>query len=422
MPELHDRLRAETADLHARLERLPYFRALHTGSLPKPAIVSFLRSLSIIQAVLERSLSTISSGPIAELSRHASPKVHLLVADLEALGAESIPSVTGAIQGALDYGAEILTTADDPLSLVGALYVLEGSQNGGIALKHDYAQCTGVPEDRLSYIGCYGTATAVRWSAFCGVLNALALTDDQANQVAQSAVLCFERLENICAALYPYGDKELKYHVAAVNFEAGNHAMPQNPLGIALALRAGRTAWDKYPYLERRFGERGRRFTNSDSCWLVALTEMSIESATRNLEWLRTVLASRGIPTVILEAHLGAISQALAVEFPEHLHLHARFGQFLLSREAERRALMDPECFSQLTDQFNQRFHSCTGLIIDSAANLITSAWVDERFGIVGALASVLDWFADPVRFSVDWIANVNELVTRLDRAAKPSC
>jgi heme oxygenase len=89
----------------------------------------------------------ISSGPIAELGRRASPKVHLLVADLEALGAERIPSVTGAIQGALDYGTEILTSADDPLSLVGALYVLEGSQNGGIALKREYARCTGIPED-----------------------------------------------------------------------------------------------------------------------------------------------------------------------------------------------------------------------------------------------------------------------------------
>jgi hypothetical protein len=345
-----------------------------------------------------------------------------LVADLEALGAERIPSVTGAIQGALDYGTEILTSADDPLSLVGALYVLEGSQNGGIALKREYARCTGIPEDRLSYIGCYGTGTAARWKAFCDVLNTLTLTDDQTNHVARSAILCFERLENICAALYPCSDRDLKHHVAAINFEAGNHAMPQNPLEIALALRVGRTAWDKYPYLERRFGERGKRFTSSDSCWLVTLAGMSNESATKHLEWLRTVLASRGIPTVILEAHLGAISQALAAEFPEHAQRHAPFDKFLLSREAERRALCDPESFSQLIDQFNQHLNACAGLTIDSAANLITSAWVDERSGIAGAMASVRDWFVDPARFSIDWIANVNELVTRLDQAAKSSC
>jgi heme oxygenase len=422
MPGLRDLLKAETTDLHERLETLPYFRALHAGSVPKPAIVSFLRSLSIIHAALERSCSLVSSGPIAELSRHAPPKVPLLVADLEALGAESLPSVTAAIQGALDYGAEILTSADDPLSLVGPLYVLEGSQNGGIVLKHAYAHCLSIPEDRLSYIGCYGCGTAAHWKGFCDSLDALALDDDQARQVAQSAIHCFERLENICAALHPYGDRDLKHHVAAINYEAGNHAMPQNPREIALALRAGRTAWEKYPYLEHRFGERGKRFTSSDSCWLVALTRMSVESATKNLEWLRTVLASRGIPTVILEGHLAAISQALAVESLEDAQPRGRFDPFLLSRDAERRALIDAKSVSQLIDQFDQRLCACAGLTIDSTAHLITSAWVDERSGIRGALASVRGWFVDPDRFSDDWIANVNELVTKLDQAARPSC
>ena len=232
----------------------------------------------------------------------------------------------------------------------------------------------------------------------------------------------YHLLEYICAALYPYGDKDLKHHVAAINFEAGNHAMPQNPLEIVLALRAGRAAWEEYPYLEYRFGERGKRFTSSDSCWLVALTRMSVESATKNLEWLRTVLASRGIPTVILEAHLAAISQALAVEFPEQSQLRARFDRFLVGRNAERRALIDTESLSELIDQFDQRFRACDGLTVESTAHLITSAWIDERSGITGALASVRGWFFDPDRFSNAWIANVNELVTKLDQAAKPSC
>jgi heme oxygenase len=422
MPELHHLLKGATADLHERLERLPYSRALHTGNLPRPAIASLLRSLAIIHAALERSLSMLSSGPIAELGRHISPKAHLMAADLEVLGAQSIASVTGAIQGAVDYGAEILANAHDPPSLVGVLYVLEESQNARVTLKHDYGRCTGVPEDQLSYIGCYRSGTAAHWKAFCDGLNTLALTADQVHQVVQSAIMCVERLESIYAASYPYGAEDLKQHVAAINFEAGDHAMPQNPLEIALALRAGAITWEQYPYLERRFGERGKRFTSSDSCWLVVLTGMSIESATRNLEWLRAVLANRGIPTVILETLLVVISQALAAQFPARAQLRARFDPFLLSREAERRALCDPQGLSQLIARFDQRFHACAGLRIDSTADLITSAWVDERSGIAGALAAVRDWFVDPDRFSVDWIASVNELVAGLDRAAKPPC
>jgi len=47
-----------TADVHARLETLPFLRALHAGQLPKIAIVSLLRSLSIVHGALERTLSS----------------------------------------------------------------------------------------------------------------------------------------------------------------------------------------------------------------------------------------------------------------------------------------------------------------------------------------------------------------------------
>lgn len=420
MPDLHERLRIATASLHDALERQPYFRALHAGTLPKPAIVSFLRCLSIIHAVLERSLSQLSHGPPAELARSTWPKVELLAADLEALDADDIPSITPAIRAALDYGAEILTSAGDPSSLVGVLYVLEGSQNGGVVLQQAYARCLGVAE--LSYVGCYKRATAAHWRSFVDLLNALGFDDDRVERVTRAAITCFERLASICAALYPYESAALKYHVAAVNCEAGDHAMPQKPLEIALALRAGRAAWEKYPYLEARFGERGRRFTSSDSCWLVALCRMPVVSATKSLEWLRTVLSSRGIPTVILQTHLAAISEAMAQELAEHVALRARYEPFLANCDAERRALRDPEGSTQLIDRFERRLRTCTGSKVDAAAQLVASAWFDERAGITGALAATQSWLVDPSRFSGDWIAALSELVARLEEGAVRLC
>jgi hypothetical protein len=148
-----------------------------------------------------------------------------------------------------------------------------------------------------------------------------------------------------------------KYHVAAINLEAGDHAMSQNPLEIDLALRAAKVAWEKYPYLAHRYGERGRRFTDSDSCWLVTLTRAPRQVAvTKALEWLRTVLASRGIPTVILEFHLEAIQRAIRVEFPEQLDMQIQFDQFLSDRKTERRRLFGAESRSRLIDMFDQRF------------------------------------------------------------------
>jgi len=416
--DLSEILRTDTAGLHQRLETLPFFTALHAGTLHRVSIVSYLRCLLIIHAVLERSL--VSSAPLAELGRHAPAKVPLLVADLDALGAGNFPSLSAPMRAALNYAAAIVASGDDPLTLMGVLYVLEGSQNGGVVLRHAYAQCLGVPQQRLSYIGCYGQGTAAHWKGFIECLNARALDEHQVQEVAQAATRCFERLAAIFAGLDPYGEYDLKHPVSAINLEAGDHAMPQNPLDIAVALRVGADMWVRYPYLEQRFGERGKRFTSSDSCWLVALTEMSVESATWNLDWLRTFLASRGIPTTILEEHLTALSRELAVGSPGAPQPCAHYERFLSRRAAERQALLDGSV-TQLIDEFERRLRSCAGLTVDSAAHLVTSAWVDERSGLHGALGAVRDWFVDTGRFSSDWIASVNELVQRLDQAVKPS-
>lgn len=421
MAALHQLLKVETAPLHRRLDGSPFFAALQAGLLPKLAIVSFLRCLAIIHAVLEREIASVANPGIAALARQAGPKLALLVADLETLDTESLPSIGPGIDRALDFAAAILADADNPLSLVAMLYMLEGSQNGA-ALKRAYARCLDIGVEQLSYIGCYGSETAAHWKAFTTLLDALALDDEEAIQVKNFAVQGFGRIEALLAALYPYAENDLRYRVAAINFEAGDHAMPQDPREVDLALRAGRAAWQQYPYLERRFGERGKRFTCSDSCWLVALTRMPVEIATKNLEWLRTVLASRGIPTIVLETHLRLVAQGLAVSFPEQIDKRERFDRFLANLDAERRALGGASAALSLIEPFERRFRGCVGSTVESAAQLIAAAWIDERSGIDGALPAVRDWFADTRRFSSDWIATVDALVTALDRAGETIC
>jgi hypothetical protein len=208
-----------------------------------------------------------------------------------------------------------------------------------------------------------------------------------------------------------------KYHVAAVNFEAGDHAMPQDRLEIDLALRAAKVAWEKYPYLEHRYGERGRRFTDSDSCWLVTLVRAPRQViVTKSLEWLRTVLASRGLPTVILEFHLQAIRLAVGTEFPNQPEMQIQFDPFLSDRMAERRRFFGAESRSNLIDVFDEKFRTCTGFKVEVAAELITSAWVDEHSGILGSVAALRGWFTDVDRFATDWVAHVDELLVQLDR------
>jgi heme oxygenase len=416
LSDIHDLLKTKTAPLREQLERLPFFEALQTHTLPKVSIVSFLRCLAIIHAVLERKLSRISQHQVSRLHDSTLPKLPLLVADLEILDAASLPGVAHAIRNALDHADEILRETD-PLNLIGPLFVLEGTPSGASALKHEYARCLNVRDEQLSYLGCYGSAPAAACgSTFLRVLSAISFDGGQRERIAESAVRCFECLEGICAAVYPYSSKDLKYHAAAMNFEAGDHAVPQNPIEIDLALRAAKAAWEKFSYLEQRYGARGKRFTNSDSCWLVTLTHAPGQDvATKTLDWLRTVLATRGIPTVVLEVHLRTIQQAIALEFPEQIKMRAQFDLFLSNREAERRMYFGAEGQSPLIDAFNRRFQACGGLKVESAADLIASAWMDERSGVTGSLSALHNWITDVGRFSKDWIANVNELFAELD-------
>jgi heme oxygenase len=374
--------------------------------------------MAIIHAVLERELSQVTIPQFARLTGHATPKLPLLAADLNTLRAESVPSITDAVHAALDCASDILSNAHNQLSLIGVIYVLEGSQNGALVLKRSYARCLNLHEEQLAYFGCYGEGTATHKRAFEDLLNSLELDEEGVTLVAASAVGCFDWIEKICTALYPYTEQSLQTHVTAINVEAGDHAMPQNPAEIALALWVAKEAWEQYPYLDQRYGERGKRFTSSDSCWLVALTRMPLGTATEDLKWLRTVLASRGIPTVVLESHLRLIQKALAIELEDRVEMWTGFDQFLSGLEAERQRFGGG--MAHLVEQFDRRFRVCTGLKVPSAAELMASAWIDEHSGICGALASVRDWFVAPERFSEEWIANVNEFVNQLNNVGGP--
>jgi heme oxygenase len=403
-------LTTETAASHQRMHGLPFFGALQDGTLPKVPIVSFLRCLAIVHAVFERQLARIPNREVRTLT---SPKLQLLIADMVTLESQTLPSVAPAIRHAICFGGEILSQGEDPLWLAGLLYVLEGSQNGALALRHAYARSLNILPEELSYFGCYGAATKEKRTSFIDRLESIVETQQEVNMVVSSAVHCFQLFEGICAELYPFSESDLAHHATSINAEAGDHMVPQDPIEIDLALRAGKAAWDRFPYLDIRFGERGRRFISSDSCWLLALTRLPVESVTKSLTWLRSVLAPRGIPALLLEQHLRQISEALILEFKsEGVERSRRYEPFLALLKAEQRSL-DQELngFIELSDR---KLEACDGLTVRSAAYLIVSAWLDERAGIVGALSATNLWFADPSRFSPDWISNVSELTSTL--------
>ncbi len=202
--------------------------------------------------------------------------------------------------------------------------------------------------------------------------------------------------------------------LAAINRDAGQHTVPSDPEELALALRAAARAWQMFPYLHLRFGERGERFTHSDSCWLVTLNSRPTAEALAELDWLRRVLVPRGLPTMLLEAHLRLIQAEFALLSRPATPGAQGYDAFLRRGDAER-ARWNPAVVGGAVDRADAALRRTTGLHVPSAAALVASAWEDERSGIAGGLAATRTWFTDGGRFSPEWIHTVQDLVAALD-------
>ena len=116
MTHLRSYLKTKTLVPHSRLEALPFFQALQAGSLPALPIVNFLRCMAILHAVLEPECSHVTIPQFTRLAGHATPKVPLLVADLETLRAQTVPSITGVETDpsvAANFG-QITSTVNSP--------------------------------------------------------------------------------------------------------------------------------------------------------------------------------------------------------------------------------------------------------------------------------------------------------------------
>jgi len=98
--------------------------------------------------------------------------------------------------------------------------------------------------------------------------------------------------------------KEKKFHVAQINPEAGNHPIPEDEREIQAALQASNRGWAEFPYYQQRYGERGKRFSDSDTCWLATLVTLDPESLQKQIDWLCRMLSTRGMPSILLEHSL----------------------------------------------------------------------------------------------------------------------
>ena len=410
---LTELLKAETFPAHARLHTAPFFAALAACQLPLESYVGQLRALAIIHGVLEQSLAGCTDERVASVWKADMGKLSLLRQDLRYFEPRGVADLKEAADAALKTTEQLrLLSVTQPLSLLGSVYVLEGSTLGADVVRPMVARAFLLTGDEgLAYLHSYGLGVQEHWQQFQQRLNGLGLNAEERGQIVQAATDLFQALENMFRALYPFTSESKTFLATSINPEAGRHAVPADAREIQAALRAGEVCWNRFPYYEQRYGERGRRFARSDGAWLATLYQFPPAQISQQGGWLGRVLAGRGMPTMLLQDQLEILVQELSAAIPEKQSEYERLLPAAAELHALRRQHLSDEQMHTISAEFDRTVGPVWSARFPHTGHLLGCAVADELGGSELAVESLHTWLTDAARFPAPWIAAVETLL-----------
>ena len=414
------RLRQATKDTHQQLESLPYFKMLTDHRLPLECYVNQLSALAVIHGVLENEIASCDDERLSAVWEDGLRKLPLLEQDLAFFEPRVIPDAASPIEAALAMTQRIrLRRIENPNTLLGVLYVLEGSTLGNCMHRPDISATFHLRgPDGCRYYASYGEDVRSHWERFSEAMNT-ALSDPSLHEeVIEAAHEAFGGLDALYSALYPLDTAGKPFHVARINPEAGNHPIPEDEREIQAALRANERGWAEFGYYRQRFGERGKKFSASDTCWLATLVALDQESLQKQIDWLNTVLASRGMPSIMLEQTLRFLCEELAGAVPERAADYEKLRTAANALKSGRERFISEEDFLDLAAAFELAAGPELADRYRNTGRILVSAVADEKGGIEGVVAGVTGWLTDGDRFPDDWIRAVQEALRKARSAA----
>ena len=414
-PPIVARLKEETKDCHSRIEALPYFNALSEHKLPLECYVNQLRALAVVHGVFETEIGSSEDNRITAIWDDGLKKLPLLVQDLKFFESRVVSDTSRSIDAALAMTGDIrLRGIENPVTLLGYLYVFEGSTLGNSMHKSDIVATYQLNDlDGCCYYSSYQDQVPLHWNQFSEKMNKTLEDSSLHDQIVESVRKAFSGLEALHKALYPIDVKVKAYHATRINPEAGNHPIPEDEREIQAALKASKRGWSEFSYYEQRYGGRGKRFSDSDTCWLVTLTRLDPESLQKQIEWLGRVLSTRGMPLIMLECTLKFLHEELVKAVPAQ---KITYDKLLMAADMLRKLrinIMPEKDFEALSREFDQAVGSKLARKYINTGKLLVASVIDEKNGIAGAVAALQGWLTDSLRFPENWIQAVNSTIKK---------
>jgi hypothetical protein len=218
--------------------------------------------------------------------------------------------------------------------------------------------------------------------------------DDAPGEVAR---VVLELVRTIGLAL-PRRSSAWPADATVLNPETGGHKIATDLSMLRAAIRAARTSYEGLPYYRDRYGDRGARFSVSDSSWIVHLVAAPEAVAVQQVFWLADMLATRGMPTWLMELHLDTMAEELmSSDLPTGALPHAVAALALERAETLVAERVDAPPTTPV-------------------GRLLAAAAADVRSGASRSSAPLVDWVADPVRTSAEDAAVLRGLHDHLSR------
>jgi heme oxygenase len=411
---LHTAIRQATDARHRALEALPFFQGLAGDEVNPRAWAGYLEALRIVYGALDEVLPAGAPGL----------PLDILDLDLESAtlrAADAAPVMQDGTSGTRGHApvarvrAQLLAhrirvlAAEDPDALAGTVYVLEGAALGARVLWKQ-ARAAGRESRWLQALAERGGEA---WEGFLDTLGDLEPDAATKARILDAAVRTFDDFASVGRALEPLLDGLERDMANELNPHAGAHPIPSDPAILEASLRAGERSWEDWPYYRERYGDRGRAFTRSDSAWLTTLGSTATPRALEEIVWLADLLASRGMPRLLMEAHLKVLHEELMAVDPEAAGTD-RWGFLVEAAEllgARRRAHVTDRSADGIARRFDERVPDVLAARLPGTGRLLAAALADEADGLRGAVRSLESWLADPDRFPKTWIDEVQRTV-----------
>jgi heme oxygenase len=203
---LSSQLKHATSELHTRVERHPAQAGMMRGGTTLGAYGAYLSQMLRVQVALDAACARAAglSEGFASVWKDYHPRAHRARADLASLALREEPPLPATIrmaawiEGLLGASGAEGAESTGVASLLGVLYVLEGSTNGGPYIAAALRKSLGLSAaSGTDYLSPHGTHQRERWGAFKRNLDALRLAPTDRDAAIEAARRTFLSIEAI---------------------------------------------------------------------------------------------------------------------------------------------------------------------------------------------------------------------------------